>query len=117
MLFRSCDIILGIDWLTKYHANLDCVGKLITFLMPRSVPFHSSYNPSSDAFLTSCVLAIESTSTKLTVAQISIICDCEDVFQNISGLSPKIEIDFCIELALGTLLISKLLTKWLQYKC
>ena len=28
---KEFDIILGIDWLTKYHATLDCASKLITF--------------------------------------------------------------------------------------
>ena len=28
---REIDVILGIDWLTKYHANLDCVSRSIFF--------------------------------------------------------------------------------------
>ena len=33
------DVILGIDWLTKYRAILDCVKKSITFTMPRELSF------------------------------------------------------------------------------
>lgn len=31
---RHCDIILGFDWLSKYHAHIDCHGKTITFSIP-----------------------------------------------------------------------------------
>ena len=40
MTMKEFDIIFGIDLLTKCHTNLDCVGKSITFSMPKSVPFH-----------------------------------------------------------------------------
>ena len=42
-----------------------------------------------------------------TLADILIVQDFEDVFRDISGLPPKREIDFCIELVPGTLPISK----------
>ena len=32
LLILEFDVILGIDWLTKYGANLDCVSRSITFL-------------------------------------------------------------------------------------
>ena len=34
---KEFDIILGIDWLTKYCAKLDCANKMITFLVLGSV--------------------------------------------------------------------------------
>ena len=37
---KEFDVILGIDWLTKYHAKLDCVSKSISFSTPRSSPFN-----------------------------------------------------------------------------
>ena len=96
---KEFDVILGIDWLTKHHANLDCVSKSITFAIPRSLSFN--------AFLKSRLAAIESTSTEVTMSQIPIVCNFEDVFQNISRLPPKREIDFCVELVSRTLPISK----------
>ena len=33
------DVILGIEWLTKYGAVLDCVSKLITFTTPGGQSF------------------------------------------------------------------------------
>ena len=56
---KEFDVILGFDWLTKYHAKLDCVSKTIIFSMPGSVPFNFQCNPSSVAFLTSRVAAYE----------------------------------------------------------
>ena len=65
---KEFDIIFGFDWLTKYHANLDYVSKMITFFVPRSVPFNFHCNPSSDAFLTSRVAALKTTSSKITIS-------------------------------------------------
>ena len=70
---KEFDVILGFDWLTKYHAKLDCVSKTITFFEPGSVPFNFESNPSSDAFLTSRVAALKTTSSKVTISQISIV--------------------------------------------
>ena len=101
------DVILGMDWLSKHGATLDCVSRTITFsiLGYPSVRFHC--NPLSDVFLTSSLAAIESMSTKIPISQMPIVQDFEDIFQEISGLPPKREIDFCIELVPGTSPISK----------
>ena len=32
---KEFDVILGIDWLTKYYAKMDCVKKRISFSVPR----------------------------------------------------------------------------------
>ena len=50
---------------------------------------------------------IESTEAVNTLEDILIVQDFEEVFRDISGLPPKREIDFCIELVPGTLPISK----------
>ena len=48
------DVFLGIDWLTKYGAILDCDSKPITFMMPRELSFKFQYEQTYDAFLTTC---------------------------------------------------------------
>ena len=101
------DVILGIDWLTKYGAILDCVSKSITFSTPGRLSFKFQCKPTSDAFLTTRLAAIESTEAVNTLAGILIVQDFEDVFRDISGLPPKREIDFCIELVPETLPIFK----------
>ena len=55
------DGILGIDWLTKYGAVLDCVSKSITFTTPGGQLFKFQCQPTSDAFLTTRLATIEST--------------------------------------------------------
>ena len=44
---------------------------------------------------------------EITIAQIPIVQEFEEVFQEILGLPPKREINFCGELVLGTTPISK----------
>ena len=58
-------------------------------------------------FLTSRIAAIESTSTEVTITQIPIIQDFEDLFQAVSRLLPRRDIDFFIELVPGMFPISK----------
>ena len=39
LAMREFDLILGIDWLTKFHANIDYDSRSITFAIPNSRPF------------------------------------------------------------------------------
>ena len=96
----ECDIILGIDWLTKYCANLDYVSKSIDFLIPGELSFKFLCNPTSDAFLTSYLVIIKTTSAKSAIVFIHIVQDIEDVFQYFSILPLKRKIDFCIDLVM-----------------
>ena len=77
---REFDAILGIDWLTKFHAKLDYVSKSMSFSVPESLPFNFQCDPLSDAFLTSRLAAIESSSSEIVVAQIPVVQEFEDVF-------------------------------------
>ena len=52
------DVILGIDWLTKYGAILDCVSKSIMLTMPRELSLKFQCKSTSDAFLTTRLPAI-----------------------------------------------------------
>ena len=45
------DVILGIDWLTKYRAILDYISKSINFTMPRELSFKFQCELTSNAFL------------------------------------------------------------------
>ena len=33
------DVILGMDWLSKYHAFVDCFHKIVTFQLERGVNY------------------------------------------------------------------------------
>ena len=101
------DVILGIDWLNKYGAILDCASKLITFTISRELLFNFQCELASNTFLTTHLAAIESIKAENILANILIVKDFEDVFQDILGIPPKREIDFYIELVPRTLTISK----------
>ena len=110
VLFMSeFDIILGMDWLTKYGAIFNCDSRTIVFSTIGQPSVKFQCNQKSDMFLTSRIVAIESTSTEVMITQIPIVQDFEDLFQAVSRLPPKRDIDFCIELAPGTLPLSKTL--------
>ena len=80
------DTILGIDWLTKYGAILDCASKSIKFTMPRALSFKFQYEPTRDAFLTTHLVTIKSTREENTLTEILIVQDFEDVFHDILRL-------------------------------
>ena len=70
---KEFDVILGIDWLTKFHANLDLMSRSIAFLVPGSFPFKFSCNPFSDGFFISCLATIETARSKISVYQIPVV--------------------------------------------
>ena len=107
LTMKDFDVILRIDWLMKYYAKSDCVKKRISFSVPRGQSFEFQCNLMSDTFLTSHLVNIEAINEELTVSTIPIVRDFEEIFKDISGLPPRREIDFCIELVPGTLPISK----------
>ena len=36
---KEFDVILGIDWLTRFHTIMNCVSKMITFFIPETQSF------------------------------------------------------------------------------
>ena len=73
------DVMLGIDWLTKYGTILDYISKSITFMMPRELSFKFQCEPTSDTFLMTRLVAIESTRAESTLANILVVQDFEDI--------------------------------------
>ena len=67
------DVILGIDWLTKYGAVLDCVSKSITFTTLGSQSFKFQCKPTSDAFLTTRLATIRRTEAVNTLEDILVV--------------------------------------------
>ena len=70
---KEFDVILGIDWQTRFHDTMDCVDRSITFSISGTQSFTFQCNPLSDAFLTTHLAAIEGTSMETTIAQIPIV--------------------------------------------
>lgn len=110
------DVILGMDWLSKYHASVDCYTKTVHFHMPGKPPFTfvGVVKPQSwcqklkgtgslnGVGLLACVLD-KSTS----IETIPVVRDYGYVFPEVlPSLPPKRDIDFSIELLPGTSPIS-----------
>jgi len=120
---RGYDVIMGIDWLTKYCATIDCNRKTITLVTPNregiqykggdskpTVPVISTTKACKliGKGCTADVCTVEASHTQeLDFKDIPIVQEFPEVFQEVPGLPPDCEIEFAIELLLGTTPISK----------
>jgi len=120
---QGYDVILGMDWLTKYRATIDCKEKMLTVVTPEGENFvfksgdsnHSAPLISAtrvcklmEKGCTASLCAIEVLETpELDPKDIPIMQEFLDVFQEVQGLPPDQEIEFAIELLPGTTPISK----------
>ena len=113
------DIILGMDWLAKHHATVDCYRKEVQFSQPGEpeVIFCEERKILSTSLISviqankmlrkACqgylVYAIESANSEMQLAKVPVVNEFFDVFpEDLPGLPPDREIEFEIELAPGT---------------
>ncbi|KAJ3700836.1 hypothetical protein LUZ61_004541 [Rhynchospora tenuis] len=118
------DILLGIDWLTRHAAVINCPKKEVRFGLPNcttsvlrcrepndSVPYISAMETRHllEAGCKSYLISVHSLESKSTeIKDIPVVSDYPDVFPSeIQGLPPPREIEFSIDLEPGTLPISK----------
>ena len=119
------EIILGMDWLSKYYAKIDCKKKIVIFHPPDADQFilvgtqskakfplisamkaHKLLEKGCTGYLASIVDT--SVEQKSRPEDVLIVQDFLDVFQeDLPGLPPIREIDFAIDLVPGTAPISK----------
>jgi hypothetical protein len=119
------DIILGMDWLSKYHACVDCFCKEIVFRPPGAAEFKIQGDRNTGALkLISAIQATKllrsgcsgylacMTEEKLgcRIEEIPIVREFVDVFpEELPGIPPDREIEFTIDLLPNTAPISKAL--------
>ena len=122
------DSILGMDWLARHHAILDCRKKRVTLNLPGTPQLvFQGDRPTSPVSIISCLQAHSilrkggeaflayvsevgqgEVSDVVELDGIRAVRDFSDVFpDDLPGLPPQREIDFAIELAPGTEPISK----------
>ena len=118
------DVILGMDWLAKHHASVDCFRKGVVFHSPGrpKVTFYGERRvlPSSLIAATTAnrllrkgcsgylAHVIDTRNQKLKLEDIPVVRDFPDVFlDDLPGLPPHREIEFTIELVPGTSPISQ----------
>ena len=120
---QDFDVILGMDWLASYHAFVDCFGKRVTFSIPGQPEFSFegkhvdrplrmiSTLRASSLFRKGCqgfLAYVVNEGNDLKLEDIPIVKDYPDVFpKDLPGLPPESEVEFTIDLALGTAPISK----------
>nr|CAD1817997.1 unnamed protein product [Ananas comosus var. bracteatus] len=123
---RNFDVVLGMDWLTRYYATIDCGARTIVFHEPRQEEFvYKGYQNTLFAMTTSTSLARQRMSSEYvaflaTVVEvlamvprledISVVREFPDVFSlELPGLPPDWKIEFVIDMVPGTVPISKAL--------
>ncbi|XP_070007670.1 uncharacterized protein [Nicotiana sylvestris] len=114
------DVILGMDWLSPYHAIFDCHAKTMTFALPylprlewRGTPGHStrsviSYIKARCMVEKECLAYVCDSSAEVpSIDSVSVVHEFPEVFHlELPGMPPDRNIDFCIDLAPGTQPIS-----------
>ncbi|GJR53378.1 putative reverse transcriptase domain-containing protein [Tanacetum coccineum] len=84
----SFDVIVGMDWLAKYHAVIDCAEKIVR------IPWGNE---------TLFIMAIEDKSGEKRLEDVLIVRDFPMVFpKDLSGLPPTRQVEFQIDLVPGT---------------
>ena len=116
---RDFDVVLGMDWLSRHRATLDCYKKEVKFNRPRKleVKFRGirrelSFNMISAMaaqriLLKGCqgylAYVVETEKEGTMVDEIPVVREFPDVFPyDIVGLPPEREVEFTIDLIPGT---------------
>ncbi|XP_070005153.1 uncharacterized protein [Nicotiana sylvestris] len=117
------EIILGMDWLSPYHAILDFHAKIVTLTMPwfprlewkgsivdtssRVISFLKARYMVEKGCLDYLAYVWDTTAESPTIDSVPVVREFVDVFpSNLPGMPPDRDIDFCIDLAPGTQPIS-----------
>jgi hypothetical protein len=120
---QDFDVILGMDWLSPYHASVDCYSKRVTFHIPNQSEFHfegikeaslplisamRAYRLLRKGFHDYLAYVFNSKSELLELDRIREVKEFPDVFpEDLPRLPPDREIEFSIDLLSGTTPISK----------
>lgn len=96
---QDFDVILGMDWLQKYKANIDCDKKQITLKLSD----HPDVVYSGDKQGLGTTNIAEISVKEKDIKEIPVVNEFQDVFPNeLPGLPPEREVEFPIELVPGT---------------
>ena len=99
---EGIDVILGMDWLAKYDAVIQCAK--------RSVILTSSSGERFE-FMATLLAAADCTVNQLqgnSIEDIRVVCEYPDVFpDDLPGMPPERDIEFIIDLLPGTAPIAK----------
>ena len=102
---NGIDVILGMDWLSKHKALIDCARKAVKLTSPKGKEIEHVAEP----LVTSKGAANRVMLNQLEVTEgIRVVEEFPDVFpEDLPGMPPDRDIEFCIELLPGTSPIHK----------
>jgi hypothetical protein len=96
------DVILGIDYLTKYDGIISCAERMVTLTSPQGDKFEVNVNMLEEAEI--MINHLEEKSLE----NMRIVCEYPDIFlEELPGMPPYRDIEFSIELLPETAPISK----------
>ena len=120
---KSYDVILGMDWLSKYKAHLDCHRGRVQFEIGNGKLVYQGVRPTNGSLIISALQAermlekgCEAYLASITTVEVGpdaelegipIVKEYDDVFESLIGLPPDRADPFTIELEPGTKPISK----------
>ncbi|KAL6191568.1 hypothetical protein ACLB2K_037958 [Fragaria x ananassa] len=102
ILDRSYDVILGVDWLRPNHAVIDCFDMVVSFHVPGQQSFRYRCHRSDTTMWKGVLAHIEAIGSTVGIADIAVVFEFSDVFQEIQGLPPKRVVEFVIDVIPGT---------------
>ncbi|XP_070025852.1 uncharacterized protein [Nicotiana sylvestris] len=117
------EVIMGMDWLSPYHAVLDCHAKTVSLVMlglprlewkgstvdtpSRVISFLKTRHIVEKGCLAYLAYVRDTIAESLTINSVPVVQEFADVFpSDLPGMPPDHDIDFCIDLASGTQPIS-----------
>jgi hypothetical protein len=99
---EGMDVLLGMNWMTQHHVSLDIFSQNMEIDSPEHEPT-ILYLPQQE-YINSCTYA----ATGIKLKDIPIVCEYPDVFpDDLPGMPLDRDIEFIIELQLGTAPISR----------
>ncbi|KAL0536372.1 hypothetical protein IC582_025319 [Cucumis melo] len=121
---QDFDVILGMDWLSANHANIDCYGKEVVFNPPSEASF--KFRGAGMVCIPKVISAMKASKLlsqgtwgilasvvdvrepEVSLSSEPVVREYPDVFPDeLPGLPPPREVDFAIELEPGTAPISR----------
>jgi hypothetical protein len=90
---KGLDVVLGMDWMSKYQGHIDCARKSIAITNSEGIQVeHIATMPSRKAYYKKSV-------SGPTLDQVPVVCEYPDVFpEELPGMPPDRDIEFIIEL-------------------
>ncbi|XP_070042871.1 uncharacterized protein [Nicotiana tomentosiformis] len=110
------EVILGMDWLSPYHAVLDCHAKTFTLAIPKSprlerkgscvstssrvISFQKARRMVEKGCLAYLAYVRDTAAATPTIDSVPVVQEFSDVFpSDLPGMPPDRDIDICIDLA------------------